>query len=261
MVAIPMISLENLNLSKYVCGTNQFVGISHNLDFFYSPYYHIKFRKPNRIIEILTYLAGQGINAVISSPRERIFNALESVEQETGIKIHWICSPSKRKTIKGLEPDIFKQIDWCADHGVSVCMPHRSYTDVALNPEKLTIEGLSPILEHIRDKKMIPGLSCHSHKVIQAVEKQNYDVKIIVQPLNQLGFESDIDPVSLIRIIQNTNISILNIKPLAAGRLDPHLALPYCLKSIKKNDLIAIGTPKLSYAKEIMSIFNNYYGT
>jgi hypothetical protein len=258
---IPTITLENLKISKYICGTNNFVGINHRLDFIYAPYYYLKFRKIERITEILGYLVEQGVNAIISSPRVRIYEAIQSVQQESSMKIHWICSPSTRKTVKSLEMDIHKQIDWCADHEVSVCMPHRDYTDFSLDTDTMTIKGLEPILEHIRDKKMVPGLSCHFHKVVEAVEKQEYDVKLIVQPYNQIGFESDIDPFTLGKIIQKTKISILNIKPLAAGRLDPKLALPYCLKSIKKNDLIAVGTPKLSHAKEIVSIFNKFYST
>jgi hypothetical protein len=258
---IPTITLENLKLSKYICGTNNFVGINHRLDFIYGPYYYLKFRKLERITEILLYLIEQGVNTIISSPRIRIYNAIQYVQKEIGTKIHWICSPSTRKTVKGLEMDIYKQIDWCADHEVSVCMPHRNYTDFALDLKLMTIKGLESILGHIRDRNMVPGLSCHYHKVIEAVEENNYDVKLIVQPFNQIGFQSDTDPFNLGKIIQKTKISILNIKPLAAGRLDPKIALPYCLKSIKKNDFVAVGTPKLSYAKEIISIFDKYYET
>ena len=50
---IPTISLENLKISKYVCGTNNFVGINHRLDLIYAPYYFFKFRKIERITEIL----------------------------------------------------------------------------------------------------------------------------------------------------------------------------------------------------------------
>ena len=154
---IPTISLENLKISKYVCGTNNFVGINHRLDFFYAPYYYLKFHKIERITEILGYLAEQGVNAIISSPRVRIYEAIQSVQKEKGVKIHWICSPSTRKTVIGLEMDIHKQIDWCADHEVSVCMPHRNYTDFALDTKAMTIKGLEPIVAHIRDKGMIPG--------------------------------------------------------------------------------------------------------
>ena len=256
---IPSIPLENLKISKYICGTNNFVGINHRLDFIYTPYYLMKFRKIERITEIIQFLVKQGVNAIISSPRVKIYEAIQLVQKETGVKIHWICSPSTRKTVKGLEMNMQKQIDWCANHEVSVCIPHRNYTDFALDQDKMIIKGLNPIIEQIRDRNMVPGLSCHFHKVVEAVEKNNYDIKLIVQPYNQIGFMSDTDTHNLGKIIKETNISILNIKPLAAGRLDPQLALPFCLKSIKKHDFISIGTPKLSQAREIVSIFNNFY--
>ena len=252
---IPSIPLENIKLSKVVCGTNNFVGINHRLDFIYAPYFWHKFRKMERITEILSFFVEKGVNAIISSPRVRIYDAIQSVQNELGVKIHWICSPSTRKTVKGLERDIHKQIDWCAEHKASVCIPHRNYTDFALDKDKLIIKGLEPIIEHIRDKEMIPGLSCHFHKVIEAVERNNYDVQLIVQPLNQLGYISDTDPNSLVQLIQNTKISILNIKPLAAGRLNPRIAIPFCLNSIKRTDFISIGVNKLSQAKENITIF------
>ncbi len=256
---LPKIPLEHLKISKLICGTNNFVGINHRLDFIYGPYYFHKFRKIERITEILEYLLDKGVNAIISSPRIRIYNAIQLIQKEKGVKIHWICSPSTRKTVKGLEMDIFKQIEWCADHEVSICIPHRNYTDFALDKNTLKIKGLNPIVEYIRDKNMIPGLSCHYHQVIKAVENNKYDIKIIIQPYNQIGFMSDTSPECLKNIIQNTKISILNIKPLAAGRLNPYQAIPFCLKSIKENDFISVGTNKLSQSQEVISIFEDFY--
>ncbi len=258
---IPSISLEHLKISKLICGTNNFVGINHRLDFIYGPYYWYKFRKLERITEILDYYVDKGVNSIISSPRERIFDAIQSVQNDKGIKIHWICTPSTRKTVKGLERDMHTQIDWCADHEVCVCLPHRNFTDFALDTKSMTINGLEPVLEHIRDRGMVPGLSCHFHEVIEAVEKNNYDVKLIVQPLNQLGYMSNTNTAKLIQRIQNTKISILNIKPLAAGRLEPKMAIQFCLKSIKPTDFISLGTPLLSQAQENVAIVEEFLET
>lgn len=58
---------------------------------------------------------------------------------------------------------------------------------------------------------MVPFLSSHYHQTISIVEMRNYDVKLIVQPLNPIGFESNTKPEDLARIIQNTKIQILNL--------------------------------------------------
>ena len=116
---------------------------------------------------------------------DRIYQAIQTTEKETGNKFHWLCTPSTCHTVNSLEPDIFEQIKWCADHGVSVCMPHRDFTDKHLDKENRVIHDLESILTAIRDAGMITGLSCHYHEVIRVVEERKYDVPLIIQPFNQ----------------------------------------------------------------------------
>ncbi|MBD3350369.1 MAG: hypothetical protein GF364_02680 [Candidatus Lokiarchaeota archaeon] len=278
---IPKIPLENLKLSKIVCGTNQFVAITHRLNYF-DILKHKRFYNDIHVVaKFITHLAvNYGINCIVSSPRQKIYDAIKMTENETGEKIHWICTPSIRKTVKELECDIFKQIDWCAEHDVSVCMPHRIYTDLVLDKETLKIGGTeinqlsrgksiskiiamglhiydrqvpkekikemwsisySDIAAHIRDGRMIPGLSTHYIESILAVEKHNYDAPLIIQPLNLKGYQSNVDPKRLVQVIKDTNLQILNIKPMAAGRLKPHPAFEFCLNNIKISDFMSFG--------------------
>ena len=161
---IPKIPLEgeNLEISRLVCGTNAFCGISHfttSRDLFLSQY----FSDVNKIAEIMSFLAEEfGVNACISSPRDSIAKAIEIVENETGLQYNWICSPSgTRQTAGGMPAELSKQIDWCADHNVKVCMPHRSWTDFQIDGAKLEIRDLPEVTAYIRDKGMVPGLSTH----------------------------------------------------------------------------------------------------
>lgn len=272
---IPKIKLESLEISKMVCGTNQFIGISHvfGLHRIRDPglihrsplswiYYAKKFKKVERIAEIMIYLAQEhGVNACVSSPRERIYDAIQLTEKETGEKFHWICSPSKRGTVKGLEKDEIKQIEWCAEHGVTVCGPHRSFTDKQLNVEEGIIDGVEPLLERVRDLGMVPLLSTHSHEVPSIIEKQGYDVSLVIQPLNLKGYMSNTTPDQLIEDINNTNIQILGIKPMAAGRIRPRDGIPFALKNIKENDLLAVGFGDIDFAKEDAAIFEETLAT
>ena len=187
-------------------------------------------------------------------------------ERETGEKYHWLCTPSRRKTAKNIAPDIIKQIDWCAEKEVSVCIPHRSYTDKAIDKKKFTIGGAASrfapypeISAYIRDKGMIPGLSSHYIETIKAVEKNKYDAPLIVQPLNMLGFQSNTEPQRLINAIKNTKIHIINIKPMAAGRIKPKHGLEFCLKNIKNDDFLAVGFGKFEYCVEDGEILENYF--
>jgi hypothetical protein len=210
-----------------------------------------KFKDVQKIIEIMVYLAREhGINACISSPRDSIHEAIQAVQKETGEQFHGICTPSTRLTAKGLLPDIEKQLQWCADHDVSVCAPHRDYTDKALDKAAFTIKGYPEIAARIRDLKMVPCLSTHYVETIKAVEDNNYDAPVIIQPHNKLGFESDTDPDTLTRRIRETKLQIINIKPMAAGRIKPREGLEWCLQRIKPTDFLAVGFGDIKYARE-----------
>ncbi|HME52280.1 MAG TPA: hypothetical protein VKM55_08685 [Candidatus Lokiarchaeia archaeon] len=238
---IPRIKLEDLDISRLVCGTNAFCGISHftiSRDMFLRDYLTV-----DRIVEIMTFIQQEfGVNALISSPRDHIYEAIQRVQKETGEKFHWICTPSSvRETATDLPPTMAGQVQWCADHEVSVCMPHRSYTDAKLDTMTMEIEGIEEILADIRDHGMIPGLSTHFHNTIRICDHRKYDVKLIVQPLNVQGFQSDIEVNTLITVIKNTKIQVLNIKPMAAGRIEPEIGLNFSLNNIKDNDFVACG--------------------
>ncbi|MHA1697373.1 MAG: hypothetical protein ACTSWN_00870 [Promethearchaeota archaeon] len=239
---IPRVKLESLELSRLICGSNPFCGISHftpSRDLFFREYFTV-----DRIAEIMSYILEEfGVNCILSSPRDEIYEAINMVEKETGDRYAWLCTPGHyRGSAKGLgNADIFEQIKWCADHGVEVCMPHRSYTDAYMNTSTRTIEGIPEITAAIRDAGMIPGLSSHYHEVISIVEKQAYDIPVIIQPLNVLGFQSNVEVNTLMREIKRTRVQIINIKPLAAGRILPEVGLDFCFRNIKDHDFVCCG--------------------
>jgi len=246
---IPKVALENLKLSRMVIGSNQFNAITHRPNGLEILKHKIIFREANTVAKFMIHLVQEhGCNCMVSSPRDKMYEAIQITQKETGQKLYWICTPSRRRTVKGLESSLYEQINWCADHEVAVCMPHRDYTDHALDKKTLSIgggnTGFEPYPEvsaYIRDKHMIPGLSTHYIESIEAAEKNKYDTPLIIQPLNKIGFESDCAPDLLTKKIQETKIKILSIKPMAAGRIKPQEGLPWVVERIKKDDLIAVG--------------------
>ncbi|MHA1820134.1 MAG: hypothetical protein ACTSU2_06170 [Promethearchaeota archaeon] len=246
---IPRVKLENLELSRLVCGTNPFLGISHftkSRNMFLKEY----FSDVNKIFEITSYLFEEyGVNCIVSSPRDKIYEVVKKMEKEFGEPYYWLCTPSdNRITAKGLSRDLKSQIKWCAEHNVAVCMPHRSWTDTNLNPKEKKIKDLKKYTNLIRDLGMIPGVSTHYFESLQAVEKNNYDVPLIIQPLNTIGFQSNIEVNTLITHIKSTKRQILVIKPMAAGRLIPEVGLNFAFNNIKENDFVACGFDNLQNA-------------
>lgn len=245
---IPTIKLEQLEVSRLICGSNPFCAISHfsvSRDMFFEEFFTL-----DRVAEIMGYVLEEfGVNAIVSSPREKIAKAIDIVEEETGTRYIWFCTPSgSRETVKGLEKDILNQVRWCADNGVEVCMPHRSYTDAYINTATRVIEGYPEIAAAIRDMGMIPGLSTHYYESIQIADQRGYDAPVIIQPLNTLGFQSDIEVNTLIKAINSTRKQIINIKPLAAGRIIPEIGLDFCFNNIKENDFVCCGFDNIQSA-------------
>jgi hypothetical protein len=246
---IPKISLENLKLSKFVCGTNPFVGITHRWNPFEMLAHLRRYKEPLTVAKVMMHLLQEhGVNCCVSSPRDKVYEAIKIVERETGERFHWICTPSKRNTAKNIPRDEFKQIDWCADRNITVCGMQRAYTDRAIDIKKLKIGENNPkfpsypeLSAYIRDKGMIPVISSHYYQTIYAAEKNKYDAALIFQPVNFKGYMSNTNPEHLVEVIQKTNLQILAIKPLAAGRIAPKEGFSYILESIKENDFIAVG--------------------
>ena len=255
---IPKISLENLKLSKIVCGTNQFVGITHRANPFEMWAHLRRFKKAETVAKFMIHLLQEhGINCCISSPRDKVYDAIQITEKESGEKYHWICSPSRRKTAKNIPRDVYKQVDWCVEREVSVCLMQRGYADKAIDKEKLTLGGNSlkypsypEISAYIRDKGMIPGITTHFHEVLLSVEKNDYDTALLVTPVNKIGFTSNTDPKNIIEFVKYTKRQVMAIKPMAAGRIPPQEAFNFTLRNLKENDFMAMGFGKFEYCVE-----------
>src|SRR5271157_730456 len=252
---IPKVKLEHLELSRLICGTNPFVGISHFTrakDMFFAEY----FNTPEKIAEIMTYIAQEfGVNACISSPRDNIYQAIQQVKKETGQEFYWICTPSRRQTAVDLGAFIDEQIQWCADHEVAVCMPHRDYTDHNIREDD-TINRYEEISAAIRDLGMIPGLSTHYHETLRICDHNNYDAPLVTQPLNPVNFMSNIEVNDLSHYIRNTRRQVIAIKPLAAGRVLPEVGLTYVLNTIRPTDFVAVGFGNIHEADYDCQVFD-----
>ena len=85
---------------------------------------------------------------------------------------------------------------------------------------------------------------------LSGYKKNNYDAPLVIQPLNMKGYQSDTTPENLAKTIQETDIQILNIKPMAAGRLSPRESFEFCLSRIKDKDFLAVGFGKFEYCVE-----------
>jgi len=243
----PMTRIGDLEVSRLLCGTNSFFGYSH-LSAARSTWLRRYFTL-ERIVEVMHAMAEEGINATVSMQREPLMPlALERLEK-LGHKMHWIATPG------GATLDELKEgIREAADVGAAVCMPHTSYTDSHLNIAEQTIAGAEEISALIRELGMIPGWSTHRPEVITVSDAAGYDMETYVQPFNPVGFLCAVETDWMQRVINNTPKTVIAIKPLAAGRINPPTGLGFAYQHLDPRHTVCIGCMSPEEAQEDIAL-------
>ena len=243
----PTTHIEDLELSRLIIGSNWFFGYSHYSrpkDRWIKSYMSTK-----RIVEIMCVFARNGINAVLSGPVQEMQEAIRIVKEETGVTIHWICTPSG----EGIE-DLLPDIEKTAEMGAKVCMPHQHWTDGNMIVNQKRIIGLEKVTERIRSLGMIPGLSTHRPETVVVCDTAGYDVATYVQLYNPIGFLCQVETDWIARIINETSKPIICIKSLAGGRVLPPTGLSFVFNSVKPIDMVCIGTMSTMEAEDDIHI-------
>jgi len=246
----PRTSIEDLSVSRLLCGTNSFFGYSHfsaARDKWLQRHFTVE-----RIAEVLTCCLDQGVNGVLSGPQPKLHEAIQIAQRRTGREMIWMCTPGSGGPVVGerLEDDIA----WCARHDVKVCMPHTSWTDPRVNRLYQRIDEWPETSACIRRHGMIPGFSTHQIETITISDAKNYDAPVYIQPYNALGFLCAVETDWVARIIHGTSKPVIAIKPLAAGRIMPPTGLTFCFGTIKPIDMVRIGLMSVEEAQESIAI-------
>ena len=243
----PTTLIEDLEISRLIVGTNWFLGFSH---FSVAKSRWIKEHMTiERIVEVMCVFARNGINAVMSIQGPTMKEAIHRVKEETGVEMHWICTPGG----EGVE-DLMPGIEESAEMGASVCMPHQHWTDGNMIVNQKRIIGLEKVTERIRELGMIPGLSTHRPKTVVVCDSAGYDVATYIQMYNAIGFLCQVETDWIARIINQTRKPIMCIKPLAGGRILPPTGLSFVYDSIKPIDMVCIGTMSTYEAEDDIRI-------
>jgi len=214
-MTFPTTRIENLELSRLIVGTNWFLGFSH--------YSAAKDRwlkghmTLERIVEVMCVFARNGINAVMSIQGPTMKEAIRRVREETGVEMHWICTPSGESV-----EDLMPGIEESAEMGAKICMPHQHWTDGNMIVNQKRIIGLGKVTERIRELGMIPGLSTHRPETVVVADSAGYDVATYTQMYNAIGFLCQVETDWIARVINKTEKPVMCIKPLAGGKVISH---------------------------------------
>jgi len=244
---LPTVDIEGHHISRLVIGTNWFLGYSHQSAA--KSRWIRRYQTAERIASVLEVCTAGGMNFIVAPISDLLQEALEMQEAETGRHITCMLTPGADTT-----DDLLRNIDRCAELGAEFCSPHTSWTDSRLHIVNTEITEYETVAAHIRDCGMIPGLSTHRPEAIVVGDKAGYDIATYIQPYNPLGFLCAVETDWMARIINNTEKTVIVIKPFAAGRLNPITGLTFAFNTIKDNDVVCIGLLCEEEAEEDLEI-------
>ena len=252
MNGFPRTSIEDLSVSRLMIGTNWFLGFSHTSK--------AKDRDiaetmtAGRIADIIVAFMDAGVDTLYGMrPTTALVDGVAEAEQRTGKKCITIAIPTL-PVDSG--PDSMgeaeRELDAHAELGVSVCMPHQCTTDAFVNRRTRSLDGIEPYLGMIRERGMIPGLSTHMPETPGYADSTGLDVATYVQIYNAAGFLMQIEIDWVQRSIWRARKPVITIKPLAAGRLPPLVGLAFAWSTIRKCDMVCVGTSTPYEAQEVV---------
>lgn len=136
-----------------------------------------------------------------------------------------------------------------------------------LNPEVITVHAeisdvrdIGKVMERlriIREYGATPGLATHVPGVTMSwVEEADVPVEVILAPLNSLGYAMEPDFKRSLDAIKRCSRKVVAIKPLAAGKLSPEVALRFVYKYVNS---IAVGITSEEEMKETYETANTAY--
>ena len=253
MNEFPRTVVGGVSLPRLLIGTNWFLGWSHTSlakDNFIKEY-----QSRERIAAILSTFMEYGIDAVMAPLSQHLEDAIRQVEDRTGKRMIRILTPSFNIVSGGpreSEPEVM--LDKCKQFGATFCLPHQCVTDALTDRMHQEIRNLGQYTRMIRERGMIPGLSCHMPEAVVLADKMDADVETYIQIYNAAGFLMQVEADWVMRVITNAKKPVMTIKPLAAGKLLPVVGLAFAWNTIRPQDMVTIGTTTPDEAREVIEL-------
>ena len=253
MNEFPRTVVGGVSLPRLLIGTNWFLGWSHTSlakDNFIKEY-----QSRERIAAILSTFMEYGIDAVMAPLSQHLEDAIRQVEDRTGKRMIRILTPSFNIVPGGpreSEPEVM--LDKCKQFGATFCLPHQCVTDALTDRMQQEIRDLGQYTRMIRERGMIPGLSCHMPEAVVLADKMDADVETYIQIYNAAGFLMQVEADWVMKVISEAKKPVMTIKPLAAGKLLPVVGLAFVWNTIRDQDMVVIGTTTPDEAREVIDI-------
>jgi len=259
----PRTTIDNVSVSRFVIGTNWFLGFSHT-----TAARDALIRAtmtPERMADIIAVFLREGVDTIMGAftAADRVFapvvgglrQAVAEAEQRVGRKCILISTPTIdiRNTPEGMA-EVERTFDSTAEAGATICMPHQFCTDRLVDTLSRRINNMDVYCKMIRDRGMIPGLSTHMPETIVYADETDLDIGTYISIYNAAGFLMHLEVEWVHRIIWDAKHPVMTIKPMAAGRLTPLVGLAFNWATIRDIDMVTVGTSSPDEAREVIEL-------
>jgi hypothetical protein len=252
MSQFPRTQLGGVAVSRLVAGSNWFLGFAHQTKA--RTNWIVENQNAKKIGKILEVFLRAGVNVAMGTS-EMLSEGVKIAQQRVGAKMHLIGTPNFKLTPRGPDwDDAARELDRCVKLGSTFCWPHQQVTDNCYDGFTGKIRGMERIGKMTRQRGMIPGLSTHNPACIIAADRQKLDVASYISIFNSAGFLMQVEIDWTLNVIHNAAKPVTTIKPMAAGRVMPYVAMPFVWSVLRDIDLVTVGTTTPEEAKELIEM-------
>ena len=255
MSEFPRTEIGGVSVPRMLVGINWFAGFSHQTaakSKFIQDYQTVK-----RVADTMEVFVRAGIDLVygVAHDRTLLLDAVRETEQRTGrhvMKLALITLDT------GDGQEAFdanaRLMDEQAKIGCEFFLPHQASTDALVDRRERRIRHMDRYCRMIRERGMIPGLSTHMPETMVYADETDLDVATYIQIYNAAGFLMQIEVDWVYRAIRSAKRPVIVIKPMAAGRLHPLVALAFVWATLRPTDCVCVGTLTPDEARELIEL-------
>jgi hypothetical protein len=237
------VSLNGLNVSRFILGSNPFSGFSHQ-----SPEMDQVMRRffsTARIKSLLFQAEELGVNTLIARTDIHVMRFLLEYWDEGG-QIQWFAQTC---------PEVGDHktcISRAISGGAKACHIHGGVMDFLYAQGRL--DEIPPAIQRIREHGLAAGIAAHNPKVIEWAES-NLDVDYYMcsyynaahrdeRAEHVSGMEEwfiEDDRAAMTNLIKQLSRPAIHYKVLAAGRNDPQEAFEVVAQTMRPADMVCVG--------------------
>ena len=242
--SFPRVDVAGVSLSRMIIGTNWLAGWSHR-----SPAADRMIKTthaaPESLVEVFSAYMENGIDTIMGpfSICPVICEAIKRTEEKFNKPMIMIDTPIINVSdSKEARQEAKARIKLSKELGAAFCLPHHSSVEELVDKNKGEIRRIGDYTSMIREYDMIPGLSAHMPELVVYSDANGYDVETYIQIYNCLGFLMQVEIEAIAGIIHNAKKPVMTIKPMAAGRVTPYVGLNFSWATLRKCDMVTVGS-------------------